>query len=429
MHRLRTSCHPAVALASVLLWLLTGCISTPRGAWNKYQPSPPLTADLARPARNLHVFDAAWDAVNALYFDPGFNSLDWCALRDRHRSAAEEAVDDEQLYRAINALLGELKDPHTIALSPRVVREQRTRRSVDLGISYGTIAGSPDKLIATQVWPGGSGAEAGVRSGWILESCDGQPARPFIEREALWDGQSVRCAFLDEEDQPCERALIARVRSRPPVREARTLAQGVVYLRFDEFNFGSLKWLMAQLHAHAKAPGIVLDLRLNRGGNARVLEYAAGGFLPRASNLGAVLGDGKPRPLRARRMWPVSVLISDLPYAPIYRGGLAILVSNVTSSASEIFASAIRYHQRGVLIGTKTAGAVLVSWRVPLPDGGRLMVSINDYRSPDGCRLEGIGVEPDIEVHPTYDQVRLGIDQGLEAALVALQKPLRGKIE
>lgn len=321
-------------------------------------------------------------------------------------------------------MLGELKDRHTNAISPREVREQREHRAVHLGLDFGTLAGAPDKLIVMHVWPGSHGAETDIQPGWILETCDNQPARPFFADIPLLEGQSVRCAFLDGKDQPCERTLIARPVSLPPVREARTLAHGVVYLRFDEFNFSSLKWLMVQLRTHAQAPGIILDLRRNRGGYEAILKYVAGNFLPRSSNLGTFLAHGTPSMLKARRLWYAGryFQIEDLRKAPVYGGPLAVLISNATGSAAEVFSDAIRHHQRGVLIGTKTAGAVLNAWDVPLPDSGKLSVSIRDYRSPGEHRLEGDGVEPDLPVRPTYDNLRAGIDQAIDAALVSLRK-------
>ncbi len=420
----------SIAFATVILCLLIGCYTAPEGPWTKYKPALALTAEVTRVERNLRVFDSAWDAVNELYYDAQFHGIDWRAARERYRPKVSEASDDEQLYRVINAMLGELKDSHTGASSSQVLKARRKHLEVSFGLGLAGIHGSPNKLIIVEVLPGGPGADAGVKTGWILETCNDQPARAFMENGPLQEGQSVDCTFLDVKDQPCQRTLIARTVTRLPVLETRPLANGVIYLRFDTFNYPSLKWLITQIRTHAKAPAIILDLRQNPGGHRYTLQYIANAFLPRATSLGTSIRNETSHSIRTLRMGHLfhflgrEYSILDLRSGPIYQGRLAVLTSSASASSSEILSEAIKHHHRGVIIGTKTAGAVLSAWSVDLPDGGELQVSIQDYRSPAGHRLEGVGVKPDIAVNRTYNFLRAGIDSDIEAALVALQKPL-----
>ena len=78
-------------------------------------------------------------------------------------------------------------------------------------------------------------------------------------------------------------------------------------------------------------------------------------------------------------------------------------------------------HGRAKVIGRKSAGAVLGSWFYSLPDGGELQLSRLDYVAPKGRRIEGAGVEPDIEVKRTLAEVRAGRDVDLEAAVRLLR--------
>ena len=83
----------------------------------------------------------------------------------------------------------------------------------------------------------------------------------------------------------------------------------------------------------------------------------------------------------------------------------------------------MRHHQRAVIVGRKTAGAVVVSQFYPLPDGGRMQLAIEDFRALDGQRLEGTGVTPDKVVPLRLADVRAGRDADLEAALAELRLP------
>ena len=108
-----------------------------------------------------------------------------------------------------------------------------------------------------------------------------------------------------------------------------------------------------------------------------------------------------------------------------YAGRIAVLVDESTASAAEIFTAVLQEQHRAVVVGRKTAGAVLASRFYSLPDGGELQLSIEDYATPGGRRLEGEGkgVVPDVPVALTLADVRSGQDRDLETALRALTAP------
>lgn len=280
------------------------------------------------------------------------------------------------------------------------------------------MAGDEGPAVIVDVLPDSPAAEAGVRPGWILQTCDGEPARPYLRAHSQREGQLIQCEFLDEQDQTRLVPLKARTVLRKPVREVRIMDDGMVYLRFDGFNYGSTKWLFEQIRAHRKAPAVVLDLRRNHGGNETYLRYIAGFFWPKAETLGrATSRAGGNREMVTRRTW--------FGFGPQYRGRVGVLVSRSSGSGAEIFAAALQRTRGAIVVGRNTAGAVLMALPVPLPDGGELSLSIEDFRLPDGRRLEGTGVAPDI-AGPRYgiEDLRTGRDLELETALAELRKPV-----
>jgi len=56
--------------------------------------------------------------------------------------------------------------------------------------------------------------------------------------------------------------------------------------------------------------------------------------------------------------------------------------------------------------------------------GGELKFSIRDFLAPNGRRLEGRGVEPDIPVIYHINDLRAGRDPGIDTALRALVSQL-----
>ncbi len=410
----------AGSLAIAAGGLLAGCYTLPNreaAAWVDYAPPAPLAADVPRAERNRQVFDWAWTTVKTYYYDAAYHGVDWGAARDRHRPAAEAAPDDDRLYAAINALLGELKDGHTRARSPREVAEKRERRWPGIGLEIAPFKETSDRVVVTEVWSRGPAARAGVRRGWVLLTCNGEGARTYLKSRRWREGERLRCVFLDRRDQSRTVDLVAQSVYLPPVREVTKLSRNCVYLRFDEFKYEDARWLYRQLLIYDLTPGLVLDLRYNTGGDVFCLEYIAGLFLPNGQVLGTAVKSGvAPRPITSHRPR----------FTPYFEGRMAVIVSAGTSSAAEILAHALQDDSRSVVVGQRTVGHVLNAYQGILPDGGELSVSIRDFLARDGQHLEGRGVEPEVPVVYRINDLRAGRDPGSDAALAILQgRPVR----
>ena len=100
---------------------------------------------------------------------------------------------------------------------------------------------------------------------------------------------------------------------------------------------------------------------------------------------------------------------------------VAVLVDRGSRSAAELTPAALQEARRGIVVGEKTIGSVLIAQETELPDGGRLTLSRADFVTAGGVRLEKHGVTPDIEAPRTVAQRRAGEDPTLEAAIAALQ--------
>ncbi|MBE2216228.1 MAG: hypothetical protein IAE82_20310 [Opitutaceae bacterium] len=371
-----------------------------------------VTVVETRRDHNRRAFSTAWEWVNSHYYDAAFSGHDWTAIRENHRAAAEAAGDEEELYAVIKRMVAELGDHHSQVMSPREVREQgHTQRSL-LGFVSRPASDAADKWTIVGVMPGSPAAGAGVKPGWILASCDGlPPAQVLGPDRPLKAGRAVRCEFSDENEQPRTLTIAAGEVASRIIREARVLEGGRLYLRFDEFDGDSARWVREQLHTHPEASGLVLDLRFNPGGEISVLEEIAGEFFPEMVPLGALVSrDGEATALVSRRADDAATV----------RGSVAVLVSQESMSCAEILAGALQHHGRAVVLGTRTAGMVLGTVAIPLPGGGELQLSVWDYRTPDNRRLERIGVQPDVALGDATHDPRAGLTAGIEAAVAAL---------
>jgi len=401
------------ALLALAALLLGGCATIPPPASVLNYASPTASVSPGqRAAFNARVYDQAADWIARRYYDPAFNGADWPAAVARHRPAALAATSDTELYTALNALLAELRDEHTHALSPLEVEQWHRRRSFLLGFRSDPAPGRPKARRILAVFPDSPAARAGVQPGWVLLSADDRPPMEVLGVGKLADGQLVRCEFLDSLGQPHRLELRAQKLEYPPVRESRKLEGGVLLLTFDRFDLPATRWLRAELKRHRPAGGVVLDLRGNAGGEARALAAIVAELFPHRVALGEVRG--REASGTAPRRSPSHLLAAH------YDGPLAVLVSDASASAAEIFAAVVQREHRGAIVGTATAGNVLVCVHWPLPGGGQLQLSVYDYVGPDGLRLEGRGVTPDVVVAPAPG---VEPDPQLDAALQTLRLP------
>jgi hypothetical protein len=202
--------------------------------------------------------------------------------------------------------------------------------------------------------------------------------------------------------------------------ETRRLAGNVTYLRFDAFMGGDVMSSAFDAIEAAGPEGLVIDLRHNSGGVMLQLQRFLGRLLGNDVEIGRLRGRDSNSRMRTWRL------------GSAYQGPVVLLIGPLSTSAAEIAAAAVQDHRRGRLVGRVTNGSVLNSRKFPLPDGGMMMVPVKDFHRAGNRRIEGVGVEPDVWIMPTIEDVRAGRDAALDKAIEELQslkmgaKTLRG---
>lgn len=422
------------------LLLIAGCA--------KYvEPEESGFHSLDRESQNLAIYDTFWKHIEAHHFDASaLASEEWMARRIEWREKAAAASDPFVLYMNVLGVLSQ-KFPHShVGFSPPVspshtsevhardVTTSPTNALYFAGPGFNSPAirrnrGQP--WIIADVIRGSPAEKSGIAPGWILLEGQAQTIAsrvqyraeflklsPDLAREAERTGQVTVDGFDTGADAMAAfESMKIRLEfdlepfSTPGEFELRKLSDNVTYLRFDRFESMELVNKVIDGIGSRSKGGLILDLRRNGGGRGIHLSRIAGALLGGNIPLGTQCDSGSEMPMKTLRL------------TPHFEGPLAVLIGPATSSAAEITAAAVQDHKRGRLFGRFTNGSVVVARKFDLPDGGNVMIPVSDFVRVDGRRIEGAGVEPDVWILPTLQDVRAGRDPVLERALLELAAP------
>jgi C-terminal processing protease CtpA/Prc len=101
---------------------------------------------------------------------------------------------------------------------------------------------------------------------------------------------------------------------------------------------------------------------------------------------------------------------------------LVVLVGQNTSGFPEIFAASLQMHERAVVIGETTPGAVETTSDFYLPDGSQAFIATTSFVLPNGNDIGTTGVIPDVPITAGWDDVLPDNDPVLDRAVEALDE-------
>ncbi len=133
--------------------------------------------------------------------------------------------------------------------------------------------------------------------------------------------------------------------------------------------------------------GVILDLRSNPGGLLHAATVVASNFLPKGSGVATIRSRTGERTERTEDEPTIK------PSVP-----LIVLVNGGSASASEIVAAALQDTKRATILGEQTFGKGTVQEVLEFSDKSSLKLTIAEWLSPLGHKIDGLGVEPDVVV-------------------------------
>ena len=164
-----------------------------------------------------------------------------------------------------------------------------------------------------------------------------------------------------------------------------TIDEGVGYLRVGRFNQTTTPDTKRALAAFdvLGVDKIIIDIRDNPGGELNSVVDFCNLFIPKGVVASTHYLDESAD----------EVFYSNLEETK-YK--IAVLVNSSSASAAELFAAAVKDTESGVVIGETTYGKGTMQAILSFPDtGGALRLTIAEYYSAGGNRVNNVGVIPD----------------------------------
>ncbi len=320
-------------------------------------------------------------------------------------------------YAAIRGMTDALHDSHTGFLPPDQNAERRQRQRGQAGFTGVGIVLLPKdgRFYVWTVIPGGPAEALGVQAfDRILKINDiATGGATVVQVAGMIRGPAGTSVTLTLQRSGLAAPQVVTITRAPivvpSIFKSEMLDGGVGYIRLYQFVDGTgrdVRSAVTRLAADGMRV-LVLDLRGNSGGYLHELD----------SVLDALLPLGVPVYTEMLQGGKVQVVRTTKPPLLQPSKPVIVVVDEVSASAAELLAAAIKENHRGVLVGAKTSGAVEASVLIDLPDGSALSVTTFRLATGQGVRLEGTGVQPDIAAAMTVEDLDAGQDRQLSAAV------------
>jgi carboxyl-terminal processing protease len=341
-------------------------------------------------------------------------------VNDYYVPLKRSTLDDNSL----TGLVAGLGDRFSSYLTPEEYHDFTTSAAQQFqGVGL-TVLGNKLGLQVGEVFAGSPAAKAGIGSGDIITTVNGQSLAGKTEAagSALIKGRAGTTVVLGIRHAGHVRQVrVTRAEVVVPVVGSVMRTYGgkkiadVALATFSSGAHAEVREAIDKLLGEG-AKGIVFDLRDNGGGLVTEARLIASIFLP----------DGPIVTTRGRTQPTVTLTaVGDAIPSSI---PVAVLVNRNTASAAEIVSGALQDRHRATIVGTHTFGKGVFQEVTPLSNGGALDITVGEYFLPSGRNLggggikEGAGITPDVSVTATPSA---GTDPALQAGLRVVAAKLK----
>lgn len=323
-------------------------------------------------------------------------------------------VSDETLFQgAVKGMASSLGDPYSLYLTGDVYKsfmEQTTSAFGGVGIIIGEDKQGDFYILA--VFKKGAAHDAGIQPGGKLVAVDGKKLHgmePMLAANLVRGKVGTAVTLAIEENGKVKDYKMHRSDVVLPTVSDQMVSGDIGYIHIYTFATHTGEEFKEALR-DVKAKGarkLIIDVRMNPGGLITSVVDVADQILTRGPVVSYQAKNG------TKQTFDIDGISKPMP--------MVILIDRNSASASEILAGAVQDKKEGIVMGEKSFGKGTIQSVEELSDGTALKISIAQYLTAGGRKIDKIGIKPDVAVQQTGTPFDMNSDSVLQEAIRKLK--------
>ena len=319
-------------------------------------------------------------------------------------------LDTQKLiYGANRGLVEAAGDPHTAYMDPDETKEFDKSLSGQIGGGIGAEIGlRNNKPTIIKPLENSPAQKAGIKAGEVIVKVNDEASSDWSVEKVVSKirgevGTSVKLTLLSG-SQTREVSVVRQNIVSPAVESEIDGEIGILKVNRFGDDTVSLARKYASEFVEKGVKKVILDLRNNPGGTVGAAQGLLGIWLDNQIAMTERRGSEIVKTLRTTGT-PILGNIKTV-----------VLINGNSASASEITAGALREYGKATLVGQKSYGKGSVQIVLGLPGGSQMKVTEARWYTPKGKNIDKTGIEPDIKVDLSSDDVNNNVDPQMDKA-------------
>ena len=319
-------------------------------------------------------------------------------------------LDTQKLiYGASRGLVEAAGDPHTSYMDPDEAKEFDKSLSGQIGGGIGAEIGlRNNKPTIIKPLENSPAQKAGIKAGEAIVKVNDEASSDWSVEKVVSKirgevGTSVKLTLLSG-GQTREVSVVRQNIVSPAVESEIDGEIGILKVNRFGDDTVSLSRKYASEFVEKGVKKVILDLRNNPGGTVGAAQGLLGIWLDNQIAMTERRGSEIVKTLRTTG----TPILGNMK--------TVVLINGNSASASEITAGALREYGKATLVGQKSYGKGSVQIVLGLPGGSQMKVTEARWYTPKGKNIDKTGIEPDVKVDLSSDDVNNNVDPQMDKA-------------